>query len=249
MVKLQPKKRAATGAPLAVPADREQLFDGISGSVCSVKMPTDEVVQMLEGKLANTPTLPNPPLILAHTISVAYLGFGKTPPYFLRNLFTVRRKAILAAIKWLSLNNPVYKNVAIDEEAVAALPEEGIPDSIVVRDGASAYDVALAASEGVGYTRRDDESEEDEEKDEETQDTVGVGLSKSTCDNVRPKTNDRLYAAKLTLLAGCTRTLQNEVQMRYRRKTPKLNKVSDQISTVWATLNGSAGHSREALPS
>jgi len=52
------------------------------------------------------------------------------------------------------------------------LPEEGIPDSIVVRDGASAYDVALAASEGVGYTRRDDESEEDEEKDEETQDTV-----------------------------------------------------------------------------
>lgn len=72
LVKLQPKKR--TNMP------PDQLFDGISGSVCSVKMPADEVIQMLEGKIANKPTLPNPPLVLAHTISIAYLGFGKTPP-------------------------------------------------------------------------------------------------------------------------------------------------------------------------
>jgi hypothetical protein len=175
LVKLQPKKRRATGAPMALPAD--QLFDGISGSVCSVKMPTDEVVCMLEGKLANAPTLPNPSLILAHTISVAYLGFGKTPPYYLRNLFLVRRQVVLSAIKWLCFNNPVYKNVTIDEEALSALPEDGIPDSIVVRDGASAHDIALAASEGVGYTRQDDEGEEDNGQDHEMHEMRGAGTN------------------------------------------------------------------------
>lgn len=171
LVKLQPKRRSNSGAQCSIPHD--QLFDGLSGSVCSVKMPADDVIQMLEGKLVNTPTLPSPPIVLAHTISIAYLGFGKAPPYYLRNLFVVRRKVVLAAIKWLQLNNPVYKNVTIDEDALDALPDDGVPDSIIIRDGASAQDIAFAASEGTGYTRQDEQdTNEDAEQDAETNESA-----------------------------------------------------------------------------
>ena len=57
----------------------------------------------------------------------------------------------------------MYKDVTIDEEVLDTLPEDDILDSIIVRDGASAQDVALAASEGVGYTRQDDEENENNE--------------------------------------------------------------------------------------
>ena len=52
----------------------------------------------------------------------------------------MHRHAVLAAIRWLQLNNLVYKDVTIDEEVLDTLPEDDIPDSIIECDGASAQD-------------------------------------------------------------------------------------------------------------
>ena len=97
LVKLRPKAQTSSGAALGLPA--EQLHDGLSGSICSVRMPpSNDIVDMLKGNLTVARSMPNPLLLLAHTISVAYVGFGKVPPYYLRNLFTVRRKVVLDAL-------------------------------------------------------------------------------------------------------------------------------------------------------
>lgn len=154
LVKLRPKKRTSTGNPLPIPPS--QLHDGLSGSVSSVQMPTTGILQMLEGTLNSKRSLPNPSDVLAHTISIAYLGFGNAPPYYLRGLFNVRRKAVHQALLTLREINPLYRDIAIDEEALNNLPYNGIPDSIIVRDGVTSDMVSLAQSEGVGYTRTDD---------------------------------------------------------------------------------------------
>lgn len=44
----------------------------------------------------------------------------------------------------------------IDEQCLATLPEDAVPETIVVHDQVSPGLVALAASEGIGYTRVDD---------------------------------------------------------------------------------------------
>lgn len=154
LVKLRPKKRTSTGKPL--PMSPSQLHDGLSGSVSSVQMPTTGILQMLEGTLNSKRSLPNPSNVLAHTISVAFLGFGNVPPYYLRGLFSVRRKAVHQALLTLHEINPLYRDIVIDEESLNNLPYNGIPDSIIVRDGVTPDMVRLAQSEGVGYTRTDD---------------------------------------------------------------------------------------------
>lgn len=155
LVKCRPRKKTSNGAPLGLPDDL--LMDGIHGSVCSVKMPTTDAVRMLEGELANKPVLPNPSWVLASTLSVAFLGFGSVPTYYLRGMFTVRRKMLLDALLIFKQINPLYRNVTIDYDALAKLPEECVPDSIVVRDADDPRLNAMAEAEGTGYVRTDDD--------------------------------------------------------------------------------------------
>lgn len=96
LIKLMPKKKNSGGKWAGLPSD--QLMDGMKGSVCSVHMPTTDVIRMLEGSLAKRPMLPNPTLVLSHTLSLAFLGFGKSVPYHLRGLLTINRHRVMLAI-------------------------------------------------------------------------------------------------------------------------------------------------------
>ena len=39
--------------------------------------------------------------------------------------FRVRKRKVLSALKWLIANNPYYRNIILDEDALQALPEDG----------------------------------------------------------------------------------------------------------------------------
>ena len=44
--------------------------------------------------------------------------------------FRVRRAKIMAALQWLHLNNPFYRDITIDYAALQNLPEDGIPSNL-----------------------------------------------------------------------------------------------------------------------
>ena len=44
--------------------------------------------------------------------------------------FTVRQHRVLAAVLWLTTNNPYFKDVKIDREAINCLPDNGIPNGL-----------------------------------------------------------------------------------------------------------------------
>lgn len=158
LIKLMLKKRSASGGAYGMPSDL--LMDGMKGSICSVHMPTTDVVSLLAGELRKRPRLPNPPWVLSHTLSIAFLGFGRFAPYYLRGLFTVRRRFVIEAIKTLREICPVYADVEWNEDVLDHLPDEAVPDSIVPRDTVDGDVQALADAEGVGYVRLDDEEDE-----------------------------------------------------------------------------------------
>ena len=43
--------------------------------------------------------------------------------------FRIRKRKVLSALKWLIANNPYYRNIILDEDALQALPEDGYVSS------------------------------------------------------------------------------------------------------------------------
>jgi hypothetical protein len=76
------------------------------------------------------------------------------------HFFIVRRKVVEMALRWLITNNPLYKEVEVDQEALLSLPEDGIPtqvyESITFCD--------RVVEDMMGRSRYD--QEDDEEMDE-----------------------------------------------------------------------------------
>lgn len=48
--------------------------------------------------------------------------------------FRVRRARVLGALYWLKQNNPCYKDITIDMDALANLPLDGVPEEILSID-------------------------------------------------------------------------------------------------------------------
>lgn len=48
--------------------------------------------------------------------------------------FRVRREKVLSALQWLKANNPCYKDITIDHDALQLLPEDGIPPELLTVD-------------------------------------------------------------------------------------------------------------------
>jgi hypothetical protein len=70
--------------------------------------------------------------------------------------FRVRRERILSALKWLKLNNPCYKDITIDHDALQLLPEDGIPPELLTVD---------EEEDQVEHSHQSDTSEEDNSHD------------------------------------------------------------------------------------
>lgn len=69
---------------------------------------------------------------LVDEISVLFVGHDRPDreDHVYKKILRVRRKRVLDALTWLIKNNPLYADCKIDQRALDALPEDGVPDEI-----------------------------------------------------------------------------------------------------------------------
>lgn len=108
--------------------DPDELRTALRGNVTTFQLNTDDIAKMVQGDLH---VLPRPTSLLASVISVAFIGTTHLPKKWLKSAFRVRRWKVYRALRWLVAHNPLYANVKIDEDRVAALPVEDIPNEIL----------------------------------------------------------------------------------------------------------------------
>ncbi|CAF4052892.1 unnamed protein product [Adineta steineri] len=85
--------------------------------------------------LQNTPKIVNSlPLKMADlcdTLKVIFIGARPPERLQLKRILTVRKKKIVEALRWLKKYNILYKNIDINLDNIAQLPEDDIPESIM----------------------------------------------------------------------------------------------------------------------
>ncbi|VDC07039.1 unnamed protein product [Peniophora sp. CBMAI 1063] len=157
IVKLRPKGRSS--------GEEELMQNGIRGTVTSYAMPTERIAEMTTGNL-----MPKRPAVLASLISIAYIGSGPLPKAWLAKGFRVRRPYVARALRWLIGNNRHWERVRLDEAALAALPEDDVPDEVlaIVRQE---QDERMAEGEGASYVP-DGANDEAATGDEEAADVL-----------------------------------------------------------------------------
>lgn len=149
IVKLYPKKKGA-----AKWGTESQFYNGLRGNVTTYKM---DPAQMA-GMICNG-TFPHSARILSATIGVSFVGPKGMTLHGLPGIFRVRRWKIREALRWLKANNPLYADITISEERLNELPEDGIPEEILLTVKYSS-DTNSLNREGEGYVPEEDENEE-----------------------------------------------------------------------------------------
>ena len=136
----------------------DQRIRALKGNVVTYEMPATDIEQFI------TPdVLPHRPEVLSSVVSVAWTGKGEMPDT--RGLFKVRRSKIQEALKVLKEISPLYEDVTISEERLAALGqpgEEHQPESIQIRQFSN---TDMAATEGASYGVPEEEDEAEDSLD------------------------------------------------------------------------------------
>ena len=85
--------------------------------------------------LQNIPNIANSlPLTLndlCDTLKVIFVGANPPKRIHLRKVLTVRKKKVAEALHWLKRNNVLYRNVEINLDNIAELPDDDVPESII----------------------------------------------------------------------------------------------------------------------
>lgn len=146
----------------------EQLQRGMKGTVSTFDLNMDDITLMLEGNL-----MPRKPSILSSIISVTYIGLGRLPKHWLRQIFRVRWRKVILALQWLKANNmKYYGNVTISEEAINLLPEDDVPVKIlsIIRQS---HDTGIVDQERAGYVPEHDVDQDNGEAEDDEDNTMG----------------------------------------------------------------------------
>lgn len=77
-------------------------------------------------------SLPLKPEDLSETLKVIFVGAYPPKRIELRKVLTVRKKRVVDALIWLKKYNILYQNINIDLENIAQLPEDDIPEAILL---------------------------------------------------------------------------------------------------------------------
>ena len=126
--------------------DPDTLQRGMSGTVSTFELDLAGITSMIEGNL-----MPRPLPLLASVLSVTFIGLGRLPKHWLRQLFRVRRQKVFQALQWLKENNPkYYGDIDINPDRLRALPIDDIPVEIlgIIRQS---KDVDIIQQESAGY--------------------------------------------------------------------------------------------------
>lgn len=158
--KLYPKK--------GVGVNPEKLQRGMRGTISTFELNMDNITSMLEGNL-----MPRRPAILASVISVTYIGLGRLPKHWLRQIFRVRRRNIFLALQWLKANNKkYYGNITISEEVINMLPEDDVPVELlsIIRQS---HDVGIVDQESAGYVAQHEVERREDDQDDGDDENMG----------------------------------------------------------------------------
>ncbi|KZS99520.1 uncharacterized protein LAESUDRAFT_667889, partial [Laetiporus sulphureus 93-53] len=117
-VKLYPKNPC-------IPIRNESLQSALKGNVCTFTLKNSRIVDMLAGNL-----MPRPPAVLAHLISITFIGKGQLQKHHLHNTYRMRRSAIVDALRWLKVYNRYYRDIEIDQARVQSLLEDDVPEEL-----------------------------------------------------------------------------------------------------------------------
>ena len=107
-------KRLHTLPGPTAPVDRQRA---LTGNVISFPQNAAHIVG----------SLPRHPREAAELLTV-FFAPGDRPEQHSRQPYVVRRQRVLEGLQWLQAHNPFYADVSIDAGALAALPEDGVPD-------------------------------------------------------------------------------------------------------------------------
>ena len=126
-----------------VPPD--QLYAGMAGNASLFELNTQEVVEMLIGQ-----RMPSPVRTLSSVIAITFVCGKKLPMDWLKKTFRVRRMVVYDALVWLKHHNPVYGDICIDDGRLKELPEDDVPEELlmVVRQE---YDDEVAVNKRESY--------------------------------------------------------------------------------------------------
>ena len=126
-----------------VPPD--QLYAGMAGNASLFELNTQEVVEMLIGQ-----RMPSPVWTLSSMITITFICGKKLPMDWLKKTFRVRCMVVYDALVWLKHHNPVYGDICIDDGRLKELPEDDVPEELlmVVRQE---YDDEVAVNERESY--------------------------------------------------------------------------------------------------
>ncbi|KAJ7507782.1 hypothetical protein B0H11DRAFT_2218604 [Mycena galericulata] len=150
VVKLYPKVKGARFW------DKRTVNSGLKGNVSTYRLNISDIADIVEGV---PKSLPPSPKILAATIGVTFVGKGNKPLSVLPDFLKVRRQRVFEALVWLKANNPLYQLVNIAEDQLSLLPENGVPEEILVNTRIS-EDVNGLEREHAGYVPTDAADEE-----------------------------------------------------------------------------------------
>lgn len=144
IVKLYPKSGGAGFDP-------RHLTSGVRGNVTTYPLDVDALAAFVDGR-----RLPPHPRVLAATIGISFVGVKGVPEKAMRGIFSVNRQRVKAALLWLKQFNPFYAQIELDEDNLASLPEDDIPEQlrqiIKVDDNPASLD-----EEHAGYIPFDDD--------------------------------------------------------------------------------------------
>ncbi|KAJ7101428.1 hypothetical protein B0H15DRAFT_943753 [Mycena belliarum] len=151
VVKLYPKVKGAREW------NKDAVNSGMKGNVSTYRLNTAQIAGIAAGNV-----MPLSSQILAATIGVTFVGAGTTPLKILPDFLRVRRQRVFEALVWLRANNGLYANIEISQDQLRLLPEDAVPDEIVLNAKYS-NDIASLEKEQAGYIPADVEDEDEEE--------------------------------------------------------------------------------------
>ena len=123
VVKLFPKKKGS------INWDKRGLNSALRMNVSTHPLPQDEICDIMDPQ---SNEFPADPCILAATIAVTFVGPKGICKAGLPKWLRVRRAKVLSALIWLKNNNPLYKDIKLNANRIAQLPEDDIPDEILI---------------------------------------------------------------------------------------------------------------------
>ena len=121
IVKLFPKQKNASTW------DRSQMHSGMKGNVSTYRLDPRQIAHLIDGTM-----FPPPAKILSATIGITFVGPKGIRESMMPAMFRVRRWRVREGLVWLKGNNPLYADIEVSEDRLSELPNDGIPDELMM---------------------------------------------------------------------------------------------------------------------